>query len=247
MPGTTIHEEPASLQKTLAEDPPAEFLNAICLSHSCISGVVRAVLFVMVKCLSVILFRLKTEGRHNMPQEGPFIIAPNHTSYLDGFMIASSVTFTTFKNLYFQGFQGYFNNRFMLWIARLCNIIPIDSDTYLNRALQLSSYVLRQGKVLCVFPEGGRSFDGMLMEFKKGIGTLTVELGVPVIPAAIKGTFEALPRGARFIRLRKVKVVFGAPVIGPSRLTQTGTQFYNACQSFADDLKKRVSMLLKNG
>jgi long-chain acyl-CoA synthetase len=85
-------------------------------------------------------------------------------------------------------------------------------DARLYGALQLSAYVLRKGKILCVFPEGTRSRDGSIKEFKKGVGIIARELNIPVIPVAIKGTYEMLAPGKRFPRPVKVTVSFGKPI-----------------------------------
>jgi long-chain acyl-CoA synthetase len=85
-------------------------------------------------------------------------------------------------------------------------------DTRLFSALQLSAYVLRRGRILCVFPEGSRSRDGNIKEFKKGVGIIARELNIPLVPVAIRGTYEMLPTGGKFPRPAKVAVSFGKPV-----------------------------------
>jgi long-chain acyl-CoA synthetase len=85
-------------------------------------------------------------------------------------------------------------------------------DTRLSSAMQLSAYVLRQGRILCVFPEGGRSRDGSIKEFKKGVGIIAGELNMPLVPVAIRGTYEMMPAGRRFPRPAKLDVFIGKPV-----------------------------------
>ena len=68
-------------------------------------------------------------------------------------------------------------------------------ETRLHSALQLSAYVLRKGKILCVFPEGSRSRDGRIKEFKKGVAIVARELNIPLVPVAIRGTYEMLAAG----------------------------------------------------
>ena len=92
-------------------------------------------------------------------------------------------------------------------------MIPIDSEVYLTKALQLSAYVIRRRQSLCIFPEGTRSSTTEVLPFKKGIGILALEMGAPVVPAAIEGAHKALPRGAAFIRPSRLRVVFGAPLL----------------------------------
>jgi long-chain acyl-CoA synthetase len=138
--------------------------------------------------------------------------------------------------------QKYFTGRLGESFARLANVIPIDQEKYLNKALQLSSYVLRNGKSLLVFPEGGRSFNGELMEFKKGVGILSAELNIPAIPVYIKGSFEALPRTAAWPKFREIKVTFGKPLYPEADLSKrlAGADYY---QSFVNELRERVKRL----
>ena len=96
-------------------------------------------------------------------------------------------------------------------------VIPVDMDTFLLRALQVSAVVLQQGKVLCVFPEGERSVDGRVRPFLRGVGILAKELKAPVMPAYIAGSFEAWPRGQSIPRIHRLRVRFG-PVATPEAL-----------------------------
>jgi long-chain acyl-CoA synthetase len=109
----------------------------------------------------------------------------------------------------------------------------------------MSSYVLRNGKSLLVFPEGGRSFDGELVEFKKGVGILSTELNVPVIPVYIKGAFEALPRTAARPKFREIKVIFGKPMYPSDLETLKKPAGIDHYQFFVNELRKRVEGLKK--
>lgn len=233
----------ASWKEILQKEPPPQEIKKVSLSFSIMDMAVMYALLIIQKIIFKLLFNLKIKGSENIPKQGPFIIAPNHASFLDGFVIAASVPFKTFKCLYFLGLKKYFEGRLKSWFARMSHIIPIDSETYLHKALQMSAYILRKKMCLCIFPEGGRSFDGQLMPFKKGIGVLALELGIPVVPAFIEGTFEALPRGRGFIKPAKIKVVFGR-LVSPSLIeTDKIPEGIDAYQFFADELRRRVISL----
>jgi long-chain acyl-CoA synthetase len=170
------------------------------------------IVYAVMKLLAKLLFRLEARGIENISASGNFIIAPNHASYLDGFVVVLSLPFAVFRNLYLLGISDFFAGTLKGWFAKIGHVIPIDSSAYLNRALQTSAYVLRHGRSLCVFPEGGRSSDNTLLEFKKGVGILAIEMGIPVVPVYIKGAFEALPREAAWPKFRKITVSFGTPL-----------------------------------
>ncbi|MBI5635308.1 MAG: AMP-binding protein [Nitrospirae bacterium] len=170
------------------------------------------IVYAVMKLLAKLLFHLEARGLENISASGNFIIAPNHASYLDGFVVVLSLPFTVFRNLYLLGISDFFTGRLKGWFAKKAHVIPIDSSAYLNRALQTSAYVLRHGRSLCVFPEGGRSADNTLLEFKKGVGILAIEMGIPVVPVYIKGAFEALPREAAWPKFKKITVTYGTPL-----------------------------------
>ncbi len=224
------------------QEPSDKEKKGIGLKQSFIEWLFALFLMGIDKLLFKIFFRLDVKGIENIPDK-PFIISSNHCSNLDGFAIGAGVPIGVFSSLYFQGFQKYFSSRPAIFFARLAHVIPIDPDAYLSKALQLSGYVLKNNKSLCIFPEGGRSFDGEIMEFKKGIGILALGLNVPVVPALIQGSFAALPKGSYWPRFKKIIVTFGKP-FHPSDLDVArkpdGIDEY---QFFAGELRQRVREL----
>lgn len=204
-----------------------------------VEWVLTAVILKAIYVLLRVFFRLEARGIENLP-EPPFIIAPNHSSNMDGFVVGVSVPLSVFRGLYFQGFQKYFRGRLPSLFARLAHVIPIDPETFLSKALQLSSYVLKNKRALCIFPEGGRSVDGNLMEFKKGIGILAIEHNIPVVPSLIEGTFEALPRGARWPKLSKIRLTVGKPLYPAELDYKSKRADMDDYQFFADMVRERI-------
>ncbi|TAL22955.1 MAG: long-chain fatty acid--CoA ligase [Nitrospirae bacterium] len=227
----------------LSQEPSENEKRAVGLNQGAVEWFVVSALMGAIKLFLKIFFRLDVKGKENIP-DSPFIITPNHCSYLDVFVIASGLPLKMLRNLYFHGFQTYFANRLTAFIARLAHVIPIDPDAFLEKALQLSGYVLRNKKSLCIFPEGGRSYDGNLMEFKKGIGILALEMNVPVVPAAIKGSFEALPKGAFLPKPKKIKLIFGKPFYPSDSDMTKKPEKTDKYQFFADELRERVNQLM---
>jgi long-chain acyl-CoA synthetase len=117
-----------------------------------------------------IFLRLEVRGLENLPVRGPYLICPNHLSYMDPLVVMSVLPYRVFKKVFFVGASEYFTSWPMKFLARLANIVPVDPDAHLLRAMKVGAYGLRQGRILCIFPEGARSFDGELKEFKKGGG-----------------------------------------------------------------------------
>ena len=237
----------SGLERPLWEDIfsaeiPEEEKRKIGLDQGRAEKLFTAVCLMLIKAFLRVVFRLEAHGTENLPAP-PFIMAPNHCSNMDGFVVGAAVPFSVFRDLYFQGYQKYFQGWLPSLFARLAHVIPIDPETFLSRALQLSSYVLKKKRSLCIFPEGGRSIDGNTMEFRKGIGILALEHDIPVVPALIEGTFEALPRGAFRPHFSKVRISFGKPLY-PKDMDFTGKpQGMDEYQFFANRVRERVKGL----
>lgn len=155
-----------------------------------------------------LFFKLKVYGKENL-ETNTFIICPNHASFLDGFALFSSLPLSLRYNLFFVGFREYFVLPVIRNLIKLIKVIPLNPSKNLVETMQLSAFVLKNGKILCIFPEGARSISGEIKEFKKGAAIMAKEIGVKVIPTYISGTYKALKRGAWFPRPYPIKVLFG--------------------------------------
>jgi long-chain acyl-CoA synthetase len=157
-----------------------------------------------------LFFRMEVKGSEILVRlKPPYLICPNHQSYLDPFLLCSTYPGGVLKNIFHVGASMYFTNRIMAQLARLINVVPIDPDAQLLRSIRAGAAGLRAGKILNIYPEGQRSFDGQLLEFKKGAAILASELAVPIVPVAIDGTYRTWPRNRWRLRFAKVKLRFG--------------------------------------
>ncbi len=157
-------------------------------------------------------FRASVSGVEHIPQRGPCLLAANHASFMDAFVVCGVVPYAVFERLFFLGWEQYFRARFTAWFARGAHIVPVDAEKHLVNALQTTAALLRRGKMVMIFPEGCRTLDGSLLPFRNGIGVLAAELGVPIVPVWIQGTYEAWPVGQLLPRPGRVTVSFGPPV-----------------------------------
>ncbi|WP_430810656.1 MULTISPECIES: AMP-binding protein [unclassified Carboxylicivirga] len=166
----------------------------------------------MSKYFFHVYFRFRGKGAANIP-DGPCIIAPNHQSYFDGLFVASWLKRNSIRNTYFYAKEKHVKSRFMKFFANRHHIIIMDLNKDLKESIQKMGEALKKKKKLIIFPEGTRSFDGSLGEFKKTFAILSRELNVPIVPVSIKGAVNALPRGSKFPRpFKKVSVEFLKPV-----------------------------------
>ena len=156
--------------------------------------------------------RLKIVGEKNVPKKGPFIIAPNHQSFLDGPIVASGLSYKTLKNSYFFATEEHVKHPVVKSLAKRNNIIIMEKRNLKNSILKLSE-VLKLGKNVVIFPEGSRSYDGEMVPFKKTFAILSKELNVPVVPVCIRGAYDVLPRGSKWIKPKKIEVEYLPPVM----------------------------------
>ena len=163
------------------------------------------------------LWRPWAEGLENIPEDGPAILASNHLSFSDSFFMPllvprRKVTFLA-KAEYFTtpGVKGLLSKLFFSGVGQ----VPIDRDDAdaSRAALTTGVRVLREGKLLGIYPEGTRSPDGRLHRGKTGVARMALEAGVPVIPVAMVNTDKIQPTGRRFPKLRpRPGVRFGKPL-----------------------------------
>ena len=168
---------------------------------------------------SKLFFKLTGKGVENIPDNGPVIIAPNHQSFLDGMFVMSFLKLRTIKNTYFYAKEQHVKRPILKFIANRHNVIIMDMSN-LKDSIQKLGEALKKKKNIIIFPEGTRTTDGKLGEFKKTFAILSRELNVPVIPVSIKGAFDAMPKGSILPRPHKVQVEFLEPRI-PYRETIT--------------------------
>jgi long-chain acyl-CoA synthetase len=181
-------------------------------------------------------FHLHVSGLNKLPRSGPFLICPNHQSYIDGVIMSSVLPWRIFRDIFFVGTSEHFGAGFMRGLARLLRIIIVDPDANLIPAMRAGSFGLRHGRVLILYPEGERSIDGSPKTFKKGAAILSIWNQVPIVPVAIEGFYEAWPRGKRFQKFAPLQIRFGTPIVPPSE-SQASESAYD---ELTHELRSRV-------
>jgi long-chain acyl-CoA synthetase len=198
----------------------------------------------IIRVVAQLLFRMDVRGKEVLERvRPPYLICPNHQSYLDPFLVCSTYPRRVLQNIFQVGASMYFTNRFMSWLARLINVIPIDPDVQLMRAMRAGAAGLRAGKILNIYPEGQRSFDGQLYEFRKGAAILATELDLPIVPVALDGAYRIWPRKSWRFRLAKVKISFGEPIDVQS-VVSGETDKELAYEKVTAELKQRIQQML---
>lgn len=166
--------------------------------------VLRFISFVILK----LLFRFQIKGSENIPKEGNFILACNHISYLDPIVLGAGYP----GKINFIARHDLFTNRFLGWLLLKLTVIPLKRNVADIWALKEALRRIENGGNIALFPEGSRAVKGEYRQPLGGIGFLIKKTSVPIIPALIKGTDKALPKGAKFIKLSKISIHFGREV-----------------------------------
>jgi long-chain acyl-CoA synthetase len=157
-------------------------------------------------------FRLRGKGLENLP-DGPCILAPNHQSFMDGLLVTTFLGKHTLRRTYFYAKAEHIRRWWLKLLARTNNVIVTDINRNLKESLQKLAAALKEGRNVIIFPEGTRSRDGQLGDFKKTFAILGRELNVPIVPIAIKGAYEAMPAGRWLPKpFRHIDVTFLPPV-----------------------------------
>jgi long-chain acyl-CoA synthetase len=163
-----------------------------------------------------VFLRMQVRGLENLQGlHPPFLVCPNHQSFIDPILVCSAYPYRILKHIFHVGASEYWGNVFTAQIARLLGIVPVDPDTNLMKAMRAGGAGLRADKILNIYPEGERSFDGLLHPFKKGAAILATEQYLPIVPVALDGLDKVWARKSRRIRLAQVKIQFGAPINPP--------------------------------
>lgn len=200
---------PTSWKKSLELLPKEENLKRIDLKPGAIVWLACFLFLLPIWLFFKVFYSLKTEGKENFPKEGPYILYGNHTSYFDGFLAAFACPRFPRLDLFFVGFRPYFNVPIIRNLVKIGRIIPLDFSTHLLEALKSCYYVLKNGRNLCLFPEGLRTLDGNIGRLKKGFGILAKESGAKVVPFILEGAYEAWPRTSKHPKRHPLKVKLG--------------------------------------
>ncbi|ALA56794.1 lysophospholipid acyltransferase family protein [Nitrospira moscoviensis] len=187
------------------------------------SSVAYAVLWLLTRAIARLVFRYRVDGE--VPLTGGVLVAANHASYLDIPLLGCGMR----RRAWYLGRSDLFPVPIVNGMLRSLGWIPLRLGRLDREAFGKAISLIQAGKVVVIFPEGGRSHDGHLRQPKAGIGVIVSQTGCPVVPAYIKGTFEVLPTGARWPRFRQVTVRFGAPLTfqtGGHKETVESKRFY---------------------
>lgn len=190
----------------------------------------------LVRYLCQALYRIQISGLEKIPQDKPFILSPNHQSFMDAPLILSYFPYRIFRKMFYVGTSEIFGQGIRRRIARSVKLVPIDPDANLVPAMRAGAYGLRHGDALVLYPEGERSITGEPRTFKKGAAILATHVQVPIVPVAIDGFEKAWGRGRGIRLFQRLQIRIGDPIKPPAE-TRASEKVY---ETLTRDIKQRV-------
>lgn len=190
--------------------------------------------FVLVR----IYFDRRVYGVENIPAKGPFIFASNHDSYLDPVLLGTSVKCSRWFN--YLAKKELFSTRLKEWYFRQIHALPLDREDGDLAAIKMVLRLLRSGRPLILFPEGTRSRGKGLQPAKPGLGFIVSKAMIPVVPAYIEGSYEAMPEGVSSIKKRSaINIFIGKPLY----FTDARYNHKGGYQEISDQIMEKIADL----
>lgn len=159
--------------------------------------------------LLMVLFRFRWRGAKNLPRTGPVLIVANHQSYIDPPLVGCAMGQRQFD---FLARAGLFQSKWLGPLITALHSVPVKENGGDPASIKEIIRRLEQGRIVLIFPEGTRTMNGDIGEFKRGVALILRKSACPVLPVGIAGAYEAWPRGGRPKLFRKVAVQVGTPI-----------------------------------
>ncbi len=188
------------------------------------------------RTLVKLLYKVKYEGK--LPDSAPIILAPNHQSYIDGILVAGTMKKSQVcRTYFFAKIRNILRNSLLKKFADVSNVIVMDINDNVKDAIGKLAKALADGNRVVVFPEGTRTKDGEIAEFRQSFAILASEMRVPVVPICISGAYENIKTGKTFPKFgTEIKVSFLEPM-----LPEEGESY----EAFAERVRSAVEVRLQ--
>ena len=155
-------------------------------------------------------FRVTVEGLEHVPESGAAVVAGNHLSFIDSFVLALSLP----RPVFYLGKSDYWESARTRWLVAGAGVVPVyrDGGDRGEGSLRAGGSLLGLGQLLGIYPEGTRSPDGRPYRGKTGPVRMALEAQVPIVPFGIVGSDAAMPQDRRVIRRAPITLRFGRPI-----------------------------------
>jgi 1-acyl-sn-glycerol-3-phosphate acyltransferase len=203
--------------------PPRE--PAIPEGRSAFGRILYAVLWVLSRTLGVAVFGFRVRFAEPLPPRGGLLVLSSHQSHLDPLLLGLACD----RRLSSLARSSLFHFGPFGAVISALDAVPIDRNASIVAAMRAVIARLKAGKAVTIFPEGARTFDGRLGEFKPGFALMAKRAGVPIAPVAIVGAFECWPRSRRLPRPGRIRLEFGKVITAAEVATLDEQQIFDLC------------------
>jgi 1-acyl-sn-glycerol-3-phosphate acyltransferase len=162
----------------------------------------------LFRLFGIVFFQYRCYGREKIPSQGGALVCSNHQSNLDPMVVGMQSQ----RRMNYLARKSLFDSFLIGWIIRFLDAISIDREGLGFAGLKQTLSCLRAGEMVLLFPEGTRTDDGELLDFKPGVCSLVRRGKVPLVPVGIDGPYQAWPRSSLWPHREVVRVVIGDPI-----------------------------------
>ena len=208
--------------------------------HSTFGKCLYSVLWVLSRTLGVALFGVRYRFVEPLPPTGGIVVLSSHQSHLDPLLLGLA----TDRRMSSLARSSLYRFKPFGAVITALDAVPIDRTTSAVTAMKLVIERLVQGAAVIIFPEGTRTGNGQLGEFKHGFGLIAKRAGVPVVPVAIVGAYECWPRTRLFPRPGRVRLEFGEILTAAEVAAMDERQIFDVCTQRLRDLDAKARTAL---
>ncbi len=208
--------------------------------HSAFGQALYAVLWVLSRTLAVAVFGFRSRFAEPLPKRGGILVLSSHQSHLDPLLLGLASN----RRLSSLARSSLFHFKPFAAAITALDAVPIDRNASMVAAMKAVIARLKAGRAVTVFPEGSRTFDGQLDEFKPGFGLIAKRAEVPIVPVAIVGAFECWPRTRLFPRPGRIRLEFGAIIPAEEVAALSERELFDLCVVRIRELDARARLAL---
>ncbi|HET7054453.1 MAG TPA: lysophospholipid acyltransferase family protein [Solirubrobacterales bacterium] len=222
------------------DDRPASYFDQFHDSARKGAGWTYTLARLLVTLPTLLIYRVRTIGRENVPKDGPLILAPNHFSQMDHFFVGIYLR----RKIRFMAKSQMFGPPVLTYVYKHGGVIPVRRGHNDEKAFETAFEVLGQGEMLLIYAEGGRSRSGELGEPKRGVGRLALESGAPVVPVSIHGSNKV--RRWKRLTFPKVTVQYGEPLHFPPERSPSRERQHEVAQEIFGRVREMYEELARS-
>jgi len=180
--------------------------------------------------LYITVFRGRVFGQRHIPPRGGVLVLANHQSYMDPVLVALAFG----RETSYMGREALFRNPSLRTLIRYLNCFPVKEEAADIGSIKEALRRLRSGRMVVIFPEGSRTWDGTIADFLPGAAAIALRAGCPILPVLITGAFEAWPRNRRLPRPSPIAVHYDRPIL-PQEFA--GLEPHDLARLFTDGMR----------